>query len=114
MNTDLYDAVTWRRCCGLAAMLFVVLCVGCQNYGTVSPAAYDYSMALYSISSRQDSSKLEEVSQQIAAAETAGELSSREAGWLLDIVDDGRNGNWKAAGESSRRIMEDQVHRSNS
>ena len=71
--------------------------------------AYDYSMALYSISNRQDSTRLDEISQQITESQTAGDLSSREAGWLLDIVDEGRQGNWKSAGKSSRRMMEDQV-----
>lgn len=87
-----------------------VLFTGC-GYGEISPAAYDYSMAMYAISNRQATDKLDGVSQQIEASLAAGELTAREAAWLEDIIQDGRRGEWKSAAKASRRMMEDQVRR---
>ena len=95
--------------CGLWAcgVLSLLVC-GC-GYGEVSPAAYAYAKALYGVANRQAADRLDAVDEQIAAAEEAGELSPREAGWLGDIVDEARDGDWKDAAAAARRMMEDQV-----
>jgi hypothetical protein len=84
---------------------------GCAGYGDVSPAAYDYATALYAISNRQAADKLDAVTNQLAAAQAAGELAEHETEWLTDIVDEARAGDWQSANQHSRRMMEDQAER---
>ncbi|TWT78175.1 hypothetical protein Pla123a_09650 [Posidoniimonas polymericola] len=84
---------------------------GCGGYGEVSPVAYDYSMALYSLANRQDGGKLDAVAEQIDASHAAGDLTDREAGWLHDILADAESGDWQSASASARRMMQDQVKR---
>ena len=98
--------MTVGRTLVLAALL---ISLGCGGYGDVSPAAYDFAKAVYSITNRQAADRLQPVSQQVTAAESSGDLSSQEAAWLQDIIEDATRGEWKSANESARRIMEDQV-----
>ncbi len=86
-----------------------ILLAGCGGYGEVSPMTYEYAKALYGISNRHAEGKLPSVGQQITKAQMRGEISDREAGWLIAIVDDAAGGRWKAAQREARRIMEDQV-----
>ena len=90
----------------LACLLFVV---GCGGYGEVSPTAYEYAKALYSLANRQAADRLDEVELQIDTALEAGEITDYEAGWLRDILEDARNEDWNAAQKAARRIMDDQV-----
>ena len=97
-----------RRSC--SALLLVLSLVGCGGYGEVSQATYDYSKALYSIANRRASDQLDGIAEQVATAEAEAHLSSREAGWLNDIIQDARREKWDLAAGAARRIMEDQVH----
>ena len=90
----------------LSCLLFVV---GCSGYGEVSPEAYQYSQALYSVCNRQDQGKLDRFRDKLAAAIEKHELSHQEAGWLNDIVATAAGGDWKSASSSARKLMEDQV-----
>ena len=92
----------------LAAAALVVA-GGCGSYGEFSPTAYEYAKALYSISNRQAHEALDPVSEQISQAREQGELSEKEARWLVDVIDDARDGDWKGAAEAARKMMEDQV-----
>jgi len=89
--------------------LLLICAAGCQSYGEVSPTAYEYAKALYSISNRQAEHKLDEVTEQINVSQQNGELPESEAEWLRDIVDNARQGEWKLANQASRQMMEDQV-----
>jgi hypothetical protein len=86
----------------------VLLVVGC-GYGEVSPAAYDFATALYSISNVRAGDRLNEVSTMIESARTSGKLTDKEATWLTEIVSDARSGDWETAAKKSRRIVADQV-----
>ncbi len=96
--------------CRLSALGLVVLVVGC-GYGEVSPGAYRYAQVLYGLSNRQGSERIDEVTAKIAAAVEAGELSRREAGWLTNICDQCRDGDWAGAQQAAKRMMRDQVKR---
>ena len=93
----------------LLLISLLMLIAGCGGYGEVSQPAYDFSKALYSIANRKAADKLDPVCEQITAACTAGELTEQEAGWLLQIATEAREGQWKSAMHKARRIMEDQV-----
>ena len=95
----------WHR---LMILLVVLQFSGC-GYGEVSPTTYEYAKALYSITNRQLSERLDAVSEQVAARHAAGEISGREAQWLEAIIDNARNERWQEAMESARQMMEDQV-----
>lgn len=93
--------------------LFLALCccgmfVGC-GYEELSPEAYQYSKALYSICNRCDNEKLTKFVDQVAAAEEEQRISSQEAIWLNDIVITAQTGEWPSATQEARRMMEDQI-----
>lgn len=90
-------------------LLLLVLITGCGGYGEVSPTAYEYAKALYSIANRQAGDRLESVSEQIQSARKSGDLSEQEESWLSDIIRDARNGRWESARRASWRIMQDQI-----
>lgn len=92
----------------LATIALTVLCVGC-GYGEVSPAAYEHSKSLYTVSNLRSSDSVERVAEAIARDLEAGKLSESEAGWLTDICDDCRAARWREAQDAARRIMQDQV-----
>ncbi|QDT69796.1 hypothetical protein MalM25_27370 [Planctomycetes bacterium MalM25] len=90
---------------GLAALMTVAGC----GYGPVSPTAYEYSKALYSLSNRQAADRIDSVQAQIDQSQEAGELPPHEADWLRDICDDCRAARWEQAQAAARRMMQDQV-----
>ena len=89
--------------------LSLLLASGCGSYGEISPDAYQYAKALYSITNRQALDSLDPLSEKIASSLDAGKLSQSEAGWLTEMIDDGRNGDWQAANQAARQMMEDQI-----
>ena len=60
--------------------LFAPLTLGCGGYSKVSPQAYQYSKALYSVCNRHDEPRLSTVSAQIEAAHGESELTAEELG----------------------------------
>lgn len=93
----------------LSAISFVLLAiVGC-GYGEVSPATYGYAKALYTLSNTQAADRIDEVADKIAAAAAAGEVTQREAGWLNEICDQCRSGDWAGAQQAAKRMMRDQA-----
>ncbi len=98
-----------KRWAGVWLVTLSVLVAGCGGYGSISPTAYEYAKALFSITNRRADGKLDEVAAQIEATRVAGKLSDQEARWLSDIVDDSRNGRWEAANKAARQMMEDQI-----
>lgn len=93
----------------LAALLATATIPDCGGYGEVSPAAYDYATALYSITNRRAEDKLEAIGEQIKSARETGNLSQQEAEWLEAILSDARHGNWESAAKACRTMMEDQA-----
>ena len=94
----------------LYTMLFtLVVCIGCSDYRGISPTAYQYAKALYSVTNRQRTEKLPAVSGQIADAQQRGEITSQEAEWLKAIIDDADQGDWQTAQAETRKMMTDQV-----
>lgn len=91
--------------------LALTLAVGCGGYGEVSPVAYDYAMALYSLSNQKAADRVPAVAEQVEASHQAGDISDREARWLQGILSDAESGDWKSAAKQARRMMEDQVKR---
>ena len=89
--------------------LTLLLVTGCGGYGEISPTAYEYAKALYSITNRKASESLDSVRDQIIASLEAGDLSQKEADWLTNIIEDSRAGEWQSANSSARRMMEDQI-----
>ena len=95
----------------LLALTALGLCTGCSRYAEVSPAAYQYSKALYSVCNRQDAPRLTKVAEQIETARAAAQLQQTEADWLNAIVAAAQAGEWQDATKDARRLMEAQVER---
>lgn len=81
---------------------------GC-GYPEVSPRAYEIAKALYAITNRRQTDKLDVVTNLVEESRGDGTISDAEAGWLMEIVEEGRAGEWKSANERSRALMEDQI-----
>ena len=101
-------AISFQRSAISFVLLVLVVVVGC-GYGEVSPTAYGYAKALYTLSNTQAADRIDEVAAKITTATEAGELSQREAGWLNDICDQCRSSNWSDAQQAAKRMMRDQV-----
>ena len=98
---------------GRTALLLLALCgvsiAGCGGYGIVSPKAYQFATAIYSVANLQSAQRLASIGPQVKAAHDAHELTNQEYAWLQEILDQARKGNWEAAQTAARRMMEDQV-----
>lgn len=109
----------WKRDSGhrrmdlrMAVVLMVSCCLlfaeGC-SYPEVGPKAYEISKALYSVCRLKRQEDLDKVTEAISAAAAKSELSEAESEWLSAIVEQARSGEWDAAAEEARAILEDQV-----
>lgn len=101
------------RTLGIAGLLVLVLLGvvvlrGC-SYGEISPEAYEFAKALYSICNRQDATRLQAFEDRIAAAAESSQLTQNEHAWLQQIVATARSGDWENAMLETRRLMADQV-----
>ena len=105
-----FSLVTTRNKIPVMAALVCCIAVGCQQYGEVSPKAYEVAKALYSICNRKDVPRLKEVEALIVTASDSSELSASEQEWLLAIVEKARAGKWTYAMQDARVMMSEQVH----
>jgi len=96
----------WMR---WSVLLSIIIVIGCGGYGDVSPTTYEYAKALFSICSRRSPVTLDHITEQIDESLDQQEITEREAGWLRQIIDEARAGDWEKALSRSRRMMEDQV-----
>lgn len=97
--------IIWLR---TALFIGTLVVTGCQ-YGDVSPLTYEYSKALYSITNRRDTDRLDQIRAQVSQSLEEEALSPEEATWLGQIINDAAAGHWERANQSARQIMEDQV-----
>ena len=93
----------------LALSVFLPLAIGCARYSKVSPGAYQYTKALYSVCNRHDEPRLDEVARQIRDASADSQLSAEEVDWMEDIIATAQAGDWQVATKDARRLMEAQV-----
>jgi hypothetical protein len=92
-------------------LIFTIACSGCSSYGRVSPASYDFAMAMYSISNTKSADKLPTFEQKLAEAKQGGTLTAQEAQWLEEILESARAGEWQSAALASRAMMAEQASR---
>ena len=95
----------------LLLVLLLIALAGCSDYQGISPTAYQYAKALYNVTNRKRSEKLDDVNDLITSSKREGTITTQEADWLLEIVDDARKGNWETAQKTSRQMMRDQVQK---
>ncbi|MDG2409985.1 MAG: hypothetical protein P8M53_13330 [Pirellulales bacterium] len=92
-------------------LTYSLLClsVGCSDYQGISPTAYQYAKALYNVTNRKRSEKLDQVSDLIAVSRQDGQITEQEVEWLERIIEDARDGDWQTAQKTARQMMSDQV-----
>ena len=90
-------------------ILLLVAMIGCSDYQGISPTAYQYAKALYNVSNRKRTEKLESVTDLISTSEQEGTITAEEAEWLRAIIDDAHRGEWEKAQQTARQMMRDQV-----
>ncbi|MEQ9409126.1 MAG: hypothetical protein RIK87_15430 [Fuerstiella sp.] len=94
------------------ALLLVAIMLGfqgCQQYGSVSPKAYEVSTALYSVCNRQDQSRISVLETVIAEAYAAEQLTEAENRWLLNILEAAKAGRWQDGMTDARTMLAEQV-----
>lgn len=87
-----------------------VLIAGC-GYGEISPPAYEYARSLYSICQRRDVERLGTLREMVALSLEKQEITVQESEWFGDLIAQAEAGEWKAAAQEARSMMEDQVTR---
>ena len=80
-----------------------------RGYGDVSQEGYRYALALYSACNRQSSEHVQRIADKLEVARARSELQPREYQWLRQISERALRGDWEAASQSIRRLMEDQI-----
>ena len=107
--SDIQKKITWGG--GVLALIIVICCFmqGCQQFGTVSPKAYEVAIALYSTCNRKDNSRLATVEQLVTQSVQAGELTATEEAWFRDMIATARAGEWETAMMNARTMMSEQV-----
>ena len=108
MTTSI-GSLTLRLARQVVFVLVILALSGCGGYGEMSPLAYEYAKALYSVCNRQDQGRLELLRERIISSREQAELTARESDWLTDIIASADEGDWESAVLSTRRLMEDQV-----
>ena len=109
--SDVQKKMGWSA--GGLAVLVIASCFvqGCQQYGTVSPKAYEVATAMYSICNRQDESRLETVERLITESVDAGDITTGEQAWFDEMIAIARDGDWETAMMNARTMMNEQVER---
>ena len=92
-----------------AGLLAAIALLIPRGYGLLSEQGYQISLATYSACNRKDTDTLNELVELIQAGQTTGELSKQESGWLIDIIETARSGDWDAAMQEARQLLDDQV-----
>ena len=86
----------------------LVCCSGC-GYPKIGERAYEISKALYSTCNLKRENDLDKVADAIEKAASASEITESESEWLLEIVQKAKDGQWEAAEQEVRSILEDQT-----
>ncbi|QEG23744.1 hypothetical protein [Mariniblastus fucicola] len=99
---------------GVVMIAVLVFLFSPRGYGEVSPDAYEVSKALYGACLAESDERLEAIDVRLSAGsdvdpESSLAVSETERRWLESMISTARNGDWKSAARSARRMMEDQV-----
>lgn len=89
--------------------LALMMLSGCQQYGDVSPRAYEIAKSLYSICNRSDVERIVVAEQTIHDSHAEAAITDSEKEWLLEIVEKARANDWARAMEDARVMMMEQV-----
>ena len=93
-----------------AAPLFCLLiALGCNQYGEVSPRAYEISTSLYSTCNREDAARVAAVKKVIADSLEDEAITPTEEAWLMEIVKKAEANDWATAMQDARTMMIEQV-----
>ena len=106
------NAIGFRRLCALLICLgltSVLLPMGCQKYGDVSPRSYDLAKALYAACNGKSTDRLARIESVIADSLQASEISDAEHDWLQSIVQLAAEGRWEDATRDARTMMSEQI-----
>lgn len=99
-----------RRAVSLAAIAaaLLILPAGCGGYPEVSAEALELAKAVDNLCNLQEPTQIESARETIRSEHSAGNISDIEQTFLLDILDTADAGDWDAAQQESRRLLEDQ------
>ncbi len=82
--------------------------VGCGGYPEVSPQAVELAKAVDNLCNLRDVSQIAQAREIVQNEHGAGAITEDEHSYLLNILDTAASGDWDAAQQESRRLLEDQ------
>ncbi|MCA9258702.1 MAG: hypothetical protein KDA61_05865 [Planctomycetales bacterium] len=81
---------------------------GCGD-AELSPAAYQFAQATYSICNLRATERLEPTMESIRNASREGSLTSAEADRIGNVISQAQDGDWEGAVQAVRALLESQV-----
>jgi hypothetical protein len=93
----------------LAYLFALVANVSGCGYPEVSPKTYEVANALYAAANRQSTEHVEKAAVITEELLAIGDISEREAGWLREIAEKARSGDWNGAAAEARALIADQA-----
>ncbi|MBI1310345.1 hypothetical protein GC176_03485 [bacterium] len=108
MRILIHCGQSWRSDVFIVAAILATGMNGC-GYPEVSQKTYDVANALFAASNRRSAEHIEKAAVLVSELQAAGEITEREAGWLLEIVEQARSGDWDGAATEARTLIADQV-----
>lgn len=100
--------VRFQRTFKICLLFLAFTPMGC-GYPEVSPKTYEIAKALFSATNLRQTERIDELERMIDKANDTGEISNREAGYLDEVIEHGRAGDWEEAQQQARQLMEDQI-----
>lgn len=96
----------------MSVVLIVAVIVGirgCSGYGEVNQLTFQHAKALYAACNSRQQQRLNACAALISEAESSGQISATEAGYLRDIVAIAKAEKWEEAQAMARQLMTDQA-----
>lgn len=101
-----------KRLLIVGACLLVTIVLGtrgCGRYGEVNALTFAHAKALYAACNTRQPQRLDVCVATIDAAESTRQISATEAGFLREIIANGKAEKWEEAQVMARQLMADQA-----
>ncbi|MCO6456599.1 MAG: hypothetical protein J5I93_14975 [Pirellulaceae bacterium] len=102
--------MTFRTCALSSCLLLsaIALLAGCGRYPPVGSSAYELAESVAGVCNGRREAQLPAARQMIDNRQAAGLITSREASFLLEIIEQAERGDWERAERRARRLLLDQ------
>lgn len=110
MNSDRHGspkAIRWW----LVWNAIAVVISGCHRYPEISPQAFELAKAVDNLCNLKNASQVPLARQKVDAELQAGNITEREHGWLMSLLETADAGAWEQASTEARKLLASQQNR---